>query len=336
MAPAYQTQGPAVREFASWQRTSVPVERGMSVALPGSVEHVVDVELLRGPRTDPDAPPDLLVEVPHGADEGHHYEQLRARLSGDLPPDLHEFFHVNTDVAAWALGRATALALIKAAPRRSVLLLRCLIPRTFVDCNRVADYRGGSLDAGALTPGIPSYVRDDNDHALLLELHTRYVELARHAFAAVCGAGGLALVPHTYGPRSLGVDAVDDDIVTNLRWACGPERHDSWPLRPEVDLLTRDGEGQLFAPAGIEDELMAAFSQAGFTPKANDTYFLHPSTLGHAWSVRYPGQVLSLELRRDLLVEAWTPLQPMRPVLAACERVASVLAPALERALARR
>ncbi|PRQ04602.1 hypothetical protein [Enhygromyxa salina] len=308
----------------------------MSVALPGSVADVVDVELLRGPRTDPDAPPDLLVEVPHGADERGHYDRLRARLGGDLPADLHEFFHVNTDVAAWALGRATALALIEAAPQRSVLLLRCLIPRTFVDCNRVADYRGGSLDAGALTPGIPSYVRDPSDRALLLELHTAYVELARQAFAAVCGAGGLALLPHTYGPRSLGIDAVDDEIVTNLRWACAPERHDTWPLRAEVDLLTRDGDGQLFAPVGIEEQLLAGFAQAGFTPTANDTYFLHPSTLGHAWSVAYPGQVLSLELRRDLLVEAWRPLEPMRPVPAACERVAGVLAPALERALARR
>jgi hypothetical protein len=308
----------------------------MSDALPSSVEHVVDVELLRGPRTDPHAAPDLLVEIPHGADERHHYEHLRARLNGPLPEDLHEFFHVNTDVGAWALGRATALALIQAAPQRSVLLLRCLIPRSFVDCNRLADYRGGSLDAGALTPGIPSYVRDDDDLALLLELHARYVEVARVSFAAVCGAGGLALVPHTYGPRSLGVDAVDDAIVTNLRWACAPERHDSWPLRAEVDLLTRDGDGQLFAPEGIEAELIAAFTSAGFTPKANDTYFLHPSTLGHAWSVRYPGQVLSIELRRDLLVEAWTPLQPMQVVPAACERVAAVLAPALERALSRR
>ncbi|KIG12453.1 hypothetical protein DB30_01445 [Enhygromyxa salina] len=308
----------------------------MSVALPSPVEHVADVELLRGPRTDPSAPPDLLIEVPHGADERGHYDRLRSRLTGDLPADLHEFFHVNTDVAAWALGRATALALIDAAPQRSVLLVRCLIPRTFVDCNRVADYRGGPLDAGALTPGIPSYVRDPNDRALLLDLHGRYVELARQAFAAVCGAGGLALVPHTYGPRSLGIDAVDDDIVTNLRWACDPERHDSWPLRAEVDLLTRDGEGQLFAPAGIEAELMDALTGAGFTPKANDTYFLHPSTLGHAWSVAYPGRVLSLELRRDLLVEAWRPLEPMQAVPAACERVAKLLAPALERALTRR
>lgn len=307
----------------------------MPVALPASVENVAHVELLCGPHANPDAAPDLLVEVPHGADQRSHYDRLRERLRGPLPTDLHVFFHVNTDVAAWDYGRATAEALVAAAPQRSVLLVRSLIPRTFVDCNRRADYSGGRLDAGALTPGIPSYVTDDVDRELLLELHERYVDVARQAFALVCGAGGLALVPHTYGPRSLGIEAIDERIVHNLRWACAPERHDTWPLRAEIDLLTRDGDGTELAPAGLEGELIAAFAQAGLEAKANDTYFLHPSTLGHAWSVAYPGQVLSLEVRRDLLVEAWLPFEQMRAVEQQCDRVAQVLAPALERQLTR-
>ncbi|HVI03920.1 MAG TPA: hypothetical protein VM869_34750 [Enhygromyxa sp.] len=305
----------------------------MSVALPASVEDVAHVELLRGPYASPEAAPDLLVEVPHGADERAHYDRLRARLHGELPADLHVFFHVNTDVAAWAYGRATAEALIAAAPQRSVLLVRSLIPRTFVDCNRRADYSGGRLAEGALTPGIPSYVCDESDRALLLELHGRYADVARRAFAVVCGAGGLALVPHTYGPRSLGIEAVDERIVDNLRWACAPERHDSWPLRAEIDLLTRDGDGRELAPPGIEAELLAAFAEAGFEAKANDTYFLHPSTLGHAWAVSHPGQVLSLEVRRDLLVERWLPFEEMHALADRCDRVARVLAPALERRL---
>lgn len=305
----------------------------MSVALPASVEDVAHVELLRGPYASPEAAPDLLVEVPHGADERAHYDRLRERLHGELPADLHVFFHVNTDVAAWAYGRATAEALIAAAPQRSVLLVRSLIPRTFVDCNRRADYSGGRLAEGALTPGIPSYVSDESDRALLLELHGRYVDVARRAFALVCGAGGLALVPHTYGPRSLGIEAVDERIVDNLRWACAPERHDSWPLRAEVDLLTRDGDGSELAPAGLEAELLAGFAEAGFEAKANDTYFLHPSTLGHAWAVSHPGQVLSLEVRRDLLVDRWLPFEEMHALADRCDRVARVLAPALERRL---
>ncbi len=305
----------------------------MPVALPASVEDVVDVELLRGLHAAPDATPDLLVEVPHGADERRHYDALRRRLTGELPEDLHEFFFLNTDVAAAAYGRATAEAVIAAAPARSVLLLRSAIPRTFVDCNRSADDSGGRLDEGALTPGIPSYVRDPADRALLLELHAAYVDVARRAYEAVCGHGGLALVPHSYGPRSLGIEAIDDRIVEQLRWACAPERHDSWPLRAEVDLLTRDGDGREYAPPGLEAALLAGFADAGFGVAANDTYFLHPSTLGYEWSVSYPGQVLSLELRRDLLVAAWMPLQAMHADTDKCDRVARVLAPALERAL---
>jgi hypothetical protein len=305
----------------------------MSLALPASIAGVVEVELLRGAHANPDAPPDLLVEVPHGADERHHYDALRQRLVGELPEDLHEFFHVNTDVGAWAYGRATAVAILAAAPERSALLLRCLVPRTFVDCNRRADDAGGRLDQGALTPGIPSYVRDPDDRALLLALHERYVAVAREAFALVCGAGGLALIPHSYGPRTLGIDQVDDAIVTKLRWACAPERHDTWPLRPEVDLLTRDDAGREWSPPGLEAELLAGFGAAGFETKANDTYFMHPSTLAFEWSSAYPGRVLCLEVRRDLLVQQWRPLEPMVVVEGACERVAEVLAPVLLAAL---
>lgn len=301
----------------------------MSVELPRSLEHVVHVELLRGPDAQPDAAPDLLVEVPHGADEPGHYEALRGRLRGDLPDDLHLFFNVNTDVAAWAYGRASALALIARAPTRSALLLRSLIPRTFVDCNRRADYGGGRLDEGALTPGIPDYVRDVDDRALLLELHRAYLEVARAAFALVCGAGGLALVPHTYAPRSVGITAIDERIIDSLRWGYAPERHDTWPLRAEVDLLTRDGEGKLLAPEGAESRLLADFAAAGFEAKANETYYVHPSTMAHEWATTHPGRVLALELRRDLLVETWTPFEPMRVAEARCQQVAEVLAPVL-------
>ncbi|PRQ02985.1 N-formylglutamate amidohydrolase [Enhygromyxa salina] len=305
----------------------------MTASLPTCVADVVDVELIRGAAADPEAAPDLLVEVPHGADERRHYDALRGRLRGDLPDDLHLFFNLNTDVGAWAYGRATAQAVVAAAPTRSAVVLRSLVPRTFVDCNRPSDYEGGRLDEGALTPGIPSYVRDEGDRALLLELHRSYVDAARRAFAVVCEAGGLALVPHSYGPRSLGVEAIDDDIVTKLRWACAPERHDSWPLRAQLDLLTRDADGQLLAPPGVEARLLADFAAAGFTPTANETYNLHPSTLAHGWSTRYPGQVVCLEVRRDLVVEAWTPFEPMQVVASACERVAAVLAAALTDAL---
>lgn len=299
--------------------------------LPESVEGVVHVEVLRGSEA-ASAPPDLLVEVPHGADRRAHYDALAQRLQGDLPADLHEFFSMNTDVAAWAYGQETARRIVEADPRRAVLLLRCLLPRTFVDTNRDAASAGGDLTQGGMTAGIPVYVREPADRALLLELHQAYVAVAERAYEAVCGRGGLALVPHTYGPQSVGIERVDERIVENLRAALAPGEAERWPLRPEVDLLTRDGEGTSFAPEGIEAALSARFAQAGFDVRSNDTYHLHPATLGHRWSVTYPGQVLSLEVRRDLLVEAWRWSEEMLPVPAKVARVADVLAqPLLER-----
>jgi hypothetical protein len=301
--------------------------------LPSTIDHVAFVEVIRGPDADPAAPCDLLVEVPHGADRRHHYDELRARLVGDLPEHLEEFFSVNTDVGAWAYGRATAERVVASHPERAALLVRCLVPRTFVDCNRPADFEGGRLDEGALTAGVPSYVRDDRDRELLLGLHRRYVELVEDAYAQVCGSGGVALVPHTYGPRSMGIAAVDDDIVKNLRWACEPERELTWPLRAEVDLLTRTGDGELLGPPGAEEALLESFTREGFAPVANDTFYLHPASLGHRWCSEYPGQVLCLEVRRDLLVDKWTPLEEMVPLREEAERVASVLAPVLVDAL---
>jgi len=297
--------------------------------LPGSIPDVLDVEILRGTAAAPDAIPDLLVEAPHGADRRADYDALRARLVGTLPEGLHAFFHFNTDVGAWAYGRATAARVIAANPARSAIILRCLLPRTFVDCNRPADYEGGDLGAGGLTAGIPVYMRDPADRALLLDLHTCYVRAVESAFALVCGKGGSALIPHTYGPRTVDIERVDDSIVTLLRASQEPDVVERWPLRAEVDLLTRDPDGLLLAPAGCEEALVAGFRDAGLAPQLNSTYCLQPPSLGHAFSARYPGRVLTLEVRRDLVAEQWSPFEEMHAEAAKVERVAAVLAPVL-------
>jgi len=303
-----------------------------------SIADVVDVEVIRGNAAVADSTPCLLVEVPHGADERQHYDRLQARMKGSLPADLHAYFHINTDVGAWACGRAVALRLVEERPDRSVLILRSLIPRTFIDCNRPATK--GTADAVdvaapkvALSAGIPPYIRDPDDLALLQQLHGQYVDVAAAAFAAVCGQGGLALVPHTYGPRSMGIPAVDDDIVKNLRWACEPERVVTWPLRADIDLLTRDGTGRELSPPGMEAELLQAFGAAGFAARANDTYYVHESSLAWTWSTTYPGQLMALEVRRDLLVPEWRPFEETFADPAKTARVADVLAPVLDAAL---
>ena len=299
---------------------------------PTSIDGVAFVERLDGPGADPDAPPALLVEVPHGADRRAHYDALRGRLRSLLPDDLHIFFHMNTDVGAWALGRRAAERVLAAHPSRSALLVRCLLPRTFVDTNRAAE-AADELARGGLTAAIPPYVDDPADITLLSELHRAYEALTERAYAHVCSSGGLALTPHTYGPRSVGIERVDETIVEQLRRTHEPDAWRGWPIRPEVDLITRDADGRDHAPVGIAAELEAGYEALGVNVAHGSTYYLHPSTQAHRWSVRYPGQVLCLEVRRDLLVGDYTPFEEMIAAEPQVDRMAGPVADALIRRL---
>lgn len=275
-----------------------------------SVDGVAEVQQLAGPNADPDAPPDLLVEVPHGADRRAHYDALRARLVGALPDDLHEFFHANTDTGAWDVGRRVAERIVEQSPTTNALLVRCLVPRTFVDTNRLLD-AGDELSKGGLTAGVPSYVTDPDDRALLASLHRAYVELVEAAYERVCGAGGFALMPHTYGPRTMGIAAVDERIVDAIRAAWIPEAWDGWPLRPEVDLICRDPDGARHAPEGMAEALIAAYAEVGLEAVEAVTYNLHPATQGARFATRWSGQTLCLEVRRDLLVKEFDLLREL-------------------------
>jgi len=294
-----------------------------------SLEGIAQVERIDGARADRAAPPSLLVEVPHGADRRADYDALRARMVGALPEDLHVFFHVNTDVGAWDYGRRVAERVIAARPERSALLVRCLVPRTFVDANRLEDVKGDEVGKGGMTAGVAPYVRDPRDIALLLELHRAYVDLCARAYELVCDAGGLALSPHTYGPRTMGIGKIDDHIVSALRAAHEPDAWASWPIRPEIDLIMRTAEGVGYGPDGIEDELVAGYRAIGLETVVGGTYTLHPSTQTWRWSTRYPGRVIGLEVRRDLLVEAYTPFDEMRVSAQAADRIAGPLADAI-------
>ena len=292
--------------------------------VPSSIPGVADVELVGAD----DRPAALLVEVPHGADRAD-YEALRARLSGPLPADLHEFFSVNTDVGAWDVGRRVAERVVAADPDRAAIVVRCRIPRTFIDTNRIEDAKEGDLASGGMTASVPAYLRDDGDRALLLDLHRRYVALVEQAHAALVPRGFL-LLPHTYGPRTLGVDKVDDDIVTRLRWAHEPDRVETWPLRAEVDLITRSQDGSVAVGEEIVAEVTAGFRAIGVEVAENATYHLHPSTLAHRWAERMAGRVFCLEMRRDLLVRDWTWNDDNQVVPASIDRFAAPIADAID------
>ena len=304
--------------------------------IPSSVTGVGHVEVLRGTGTAPGDAPTLLVEVPHGADRSIDYAMLERRLQGPLPPGLADFFYVNTDSGAWALGREIAEQVIAARPQTVVLMVRCLVPRTFVDCNRDLDaVATGPLDKGGLTPGIPSYIRNPADHALLRQLHARYISLTDDAYESVMGAGGLAVVPHTYAPRSVGIAQVDDRIVEELHRVYAPELRDTWPLRPEVDLITRTPEGERRCPPGAVEALLSGFEAEGISAEDGDTYTLHPVTRAATLSDRYPGRLLCFEARRDLVLKAWTPFAEMHAEPARLARMARPLAAFLTETLGR-
>lgn len=278
-----------------------------------SVPGVAHLERLEGAEARPDTPPSFLVEVPHGADRAVHYAACRSRLQGTFPADLEHFFFVNTDVAAWDLGLAAARAYLAARPDEAALLVRCLVPRTFIDTNRTLGGTGTAAPGkAAVTPGLAPYVDDPDDQALLRGMHAAYVALTDAAYEAVVGVGGgLALVPHTYAPRTVGISSVDETIVEQLHRVYAPGVVSSWPLRAEVDLITQDGDGRRQSPPGSVAALTAALAALGCSAEENHTYWLHPATRAAVLSARYPGKLLCLEVRRDLLVKGWTPFTEM-------------------------
>ena len=297
-----------------------------------SIPGVADVTRVRGARAPADAPADLLLEVAHGATRAADFDALAAELVGPFPADLREFFFVNTDVGAPETALRTAQRWVEAEPTRCAVVVRCRLPRTFVDCNRVIepDTAPAASAASAVTPGLPPWVRDPADLALLRARYAAYRRLVTESVEDVCGRGGTALFVHTYAPRSIDVP-VDEKIVERLRDAYRPENLERWPLRAEVDLIADDPEGRPLASESLVARTRAAFLRAGLGVARSQAYALHPSTLAHRFASRFPERTLCLEVRRDLLVPVFTGFSEMAVDAAKVERVAGALAEALAR-----
>ncbi len=283
---------------------------------------------IAGDAANPSRPPDLLIEIPHGATRRQDYEALERRLKSALPADLIDFFFVNTDAGAPELAEALARRLVEADPAKKVRILTARVPRTFIDLNRVLDQSPESYREGKVTPGIPPWIRDPDDQELLRGLLRAYAAEAALSFEEICGAGGLALMLHTYAPRSVDVQ-VDEDIVRALHRAYAEEVVHTWPLRPEVDIIGRDMEGRLLAPQGLVDAVVAACRRADLHATVGGTYPLHPSTAAFHLAARHPGRTLCVEVRRDLLADPFTPFEQMRIGEVKVARVAGALVEAL-------
>lgn len=310
-----------------------------------SIPDVCDVETF-GDRES--ARGQFLFEVPHGATEERHYRTLRQKLDPALPEDLLDFFFVNTDVGSTEYAREVARQIIDPDAQtrdllspetrakldrisRSVLLVRCLIPRTFLDTNRVIDPDAPE----GMTAAIPEYVRRPQDLAFLGDLHRRYHELTEAAYAEICGNGGWALTPHTYAPKSVGIEDIDEGIGKALRRAYEPEQYEKWTIRPEIDLITEGAPGERLASPDLVEDLKRSFGAAGIEATENASYRLHPATMGYRYSARYPGQVLCMEARRDLLADPFDPFVEMNIGADKAARIGRVIAAVLLERLAR-
>ena len=276
--------------------------------------------------------PGVLIEVPHGATEDAHFLAVRDRLRSEFPRDLIEFFRVNTDFGAPELARAVAAAVAEPRgdrPACPAIVVRGLVPRTLVDLNRALDATDGGM-----TPGLPPYVRHPEDHADLVALWRAYQARAAAAYDAVCGSGGIAIALHTYGPRSVGIETIGDDIVERLHRAYEPGTFETWPVRPEADLILPADGDHAAVHGGLVDLLRTHLTDAGVETTASATYRLVPATLAHVHAVDHPGATACLEIRRDLLGDPWRPFEPSTVDAVAIARIARPIADACSGTLA--
>ena len=294
-----------------------------------SIPGILDVLVTRGARTRPDAALDLLIEVPHGATTTLDFTTLAAKLASPLPEGLVDFFHVNTDAGAPELAQAIADRFVADEATRSAAVLRCRIPRTFIDCNRRIDAPPEDFAAGKVTPGLMPWITTPQDRALLRAAYDRYVS-AVHEATTLLGPGGAMLLLHTYAPRTVEVE-VDLQIVARLRHAYEPDREATWPLRPEIDVIDREIDGTSRAPALVVAALREQLAGLGIELAESATYPLHPSTLAWDHVMAHPGRALCVEVRRDLLADPFEPFAQMRIGAAKVERLVAPFVHAVRR-----
>lgn len=292
-----------------------------------SIADVLDSLVLRGALAPAEAAPDLLIEIAHGATRTRDFDALAARLTSPLPASLVDFFHVNTDAGAPELALEIGRRFVDLEPTRTVEILRCRIPRTFIDCNRRLDASREDLAAGKVTPGLMPWITTDEDRALLRDCYDRYVAAVRAAVGRLSPSGAMLLL-HSYAPRTVDVQ-VDLQIVESLRRAYQPDVEPTWPLRPEIDVIGRDPEGVSHAPAAVVEVLRRELGALGIGVADSATYPMHSSTLAFEHAMRMPGRALCLEVRRDLLADPFEPFAEMHIGAEKVARLAGPLATAL-------
>ena len=258
----------------------------------------------------------LLIEIPHGATRTEDYQAIEKTIAGVLPRDLIHFFYVNTDIGTPECAKEIGRTL--SALGHSVTVVRCLIPRTFIDTNRVILPSIGGAKVDGMTPGLPGYIDAALDGPGLVALHADYHAQVAKAYFDVCGkARGLALQLHSFAPRSIDIAATDANIVDALHAAYEPDVYARWPERPPIDFISQLADGTFSAAPALVARAKAAYLAAGVAAQENATYHLHPATMGLHYARAYPEQVLCVEINRALLAD---PLRPVRRFADFCRK----------------
>ena len=278
---------------------------------PKSIENVVEIFEIAGKDSVLHQAPNLLIEIPHGATLKRHFEEIQTHLSSTLPSNLIDFFFVNTDVGTPELAKFTAEILSRLEHSYKILIVRSLIPRTFVDCNRILDLSEQEALAAGITVGLPVYVKEEKDKDFLLERYGCYQKEVEKAYDCVCGSGGLALMLHSYAPKKVGISAVKDDIVERLHEVYAPGKYEQWPIRPQVDFIHQTPSGEALEHAILRHNMTSHLEAAGLCVAQGDSYQLHPATTAYSWSKKYKSQTVCVEIRRDLLMEQFEPFAEM-------------------------
>ena len=274
-----------------------------------AIPNICDVIWINGKDADAADPPDVFIELPHGATEMAHLQEAKG-LTREYPGDRHDFFFTaNTDQGSPEYALVLARKLVAAAPTMKVLLLRCLLPRTIVDVNRIwaKDEEAG---AAGLTRGVPDYITNVQDLAGILAIYDRYQEQARAGYELACGNGGFAFNLHTYAPISIKPDP-GEYIVDTLERAYHPDMVNTWPKRPVVELITAPTDGPVLADPALCQLVLQAYAGIGIEAMENHPFPLHPATTAYTHAARYPGQTLTLELSRASLTEVFNPFTIM-------------------------
>lgn len=293
-----------------------------------------------GPEATPETIATVFLEIPHGATTAAHLEAIKT-LGADTPEDWDTVYWCTTDQGAPEVAQAAADLLVDPdwarealgeqaaaqAAARAVCVVRGLIPRHFIDLNRLWIDEQEAKQAN-LTPIVPPFLKTQPQvGSKLRALYREYHSVINAQYELTCQAGGQAMQVHTYSPRSVSAPGGVSGQV--LREAWSDAKRESWPLRPAGQLITGRADEPALSDERLTALMVEEFGRVDFALSINDPFSFHPVTTLDALGHRWPGQVMAIELGRERLAERYDPLGPWTPSPAVVSACAQAMAKAI-------